>query len=379
MEQRVDDIARYRDEFPSTAACVHFNHAGVGPLSRRCTEAVAGFLADGRDFGTLRYATWERRADEVRAASARLVGAQADEIAFCAGTSDGLSLLATGFPWKPGDSVVSVAGEFPANVYPWWGLAGRGVETRMAALVDDRLTVDAIRAVTDRSTRIVSVSAVDFSRGQRRPLAALGEFCRERGILFCVDAIQAIGALEIDVGRDGIDCFAADGHKWLCAPEGLGLFFLSRRWLEHVRPQRLGWKSVTDQGRYLPYHFELKPEAAKFECGSFNFVGIHALGAAVDLVLEIGAARMERRVLAVTDTLHAALAEAGMAVLATYPPSERSGITTVAAPDSPEAALARLLRAGVVASPRGGGVRLSPHFYSDADDVARCVEALAES
>ena len=303
--------------------------------------------------------------------------AHADEIAFCAGTSDGLSMLATGFPWTRGDSIVTAAGEFPANVYPWWGLADRGVETRMADLIDDRLTVDAIAKVVDRSTRVVSVSAVDFSRGQRRPLAAIGEYCRERGILFCVDAIQALGALAIDVEHDGIDCFAADGHKWLCAPEGFGLFFLSRRWLERVQPQRLGWKSVTDQGRYLPYHFELKPDAAKFECGSFNFLGIAALGAAIDLVLEIGPATMERRVLAVTEMVRSALDEAGMEVLGPGARSEWSGITTVRVAGTPEAAAARLRQRDVMVSPRGGGIRLSPHFYSSADDVARCIAGLA--
>jgi len=371
------DIERWRAEFPSTASCVHFNHAGVGPLSRRCAEAAASFLRDGRDHGTLRYAVWEQRGEEVRAAAARLIGAHGDEIAFCAGTSDGLSLLATGFPWSRGDSVVSAAGEFPANVYPWWGLAEHGVETRMAELIDDRLTVEAIAAVTDRTTRIVSVSAVDFSRGQRRPLAAIAEFCLARGILFCVDAIQALGALDLDVARDGIDCLAADGHKWLCGPEGFGIFYLSRRWLERVRPQRLGWKSVTDQGRYLPYHFELKAEAAKFECGSFNFLGIHALGAAIDLVLEIGPAAMERRVLEVTAIVRDALAERGLAVLGGYPRAEWSGITTAAVRGAPSEVVARLAAQAIVASPRGGGVRLSPHFYSNADDVARCAAALA--
>ncbi|HEY2388620.1 MAG TPA: aminotransferase class V-fold PLP-dependent enzyme [Candidatus Binatia bacterium] len=372
------DIERWRGEFPSTASCVHFNHAGVGPLSRRCADAASAFVGDGRDHGTLRYAAWEQRGEEVRAACARMIGARADEIAFCAGTSDGLSLLATGFPWSRGDSVVSAAGEFPANVYPWWGLAEQGVETRMAELIDDRLTLDAIAAVTDGTTRVVSVSAVDFSRGQRRPLAAIAEFCRARGILFCVDAIQALGALELDVARDGIDCLASDGHKWLCAPEGLGVFYLSRPWLERVRPQRLGWKSVTDQGRFLPYHFELKTEAAKFECGSFNFLGIHALGAAVDLVLEIGPGAMERRVLEVTAMLRDALAERRLAVLGGYPRGEWSGITAVGVAGPPERSVARLAARGIVASPRGGGVRLSPHFYSNADDVARCVAALAD-
>ena len=369
-----------REQFPSTAACVHFNHAGVAPVSRRVADAVASFIADARDFGTLHYGAWERRAEEVRAAAARLVGAAADELAFVASTSDGLSILATGFPWTHGDSVVTAAGEFPANVYPWWGLSARGVETRMAAVgAGGCLDVDAIAAVVDGSTRVVSVSAVDFARGQRRPLAAIGEFCRQRGILLCVDAIQALGALTIDVVRDGIDCLAADGHKWLCAPEGCGVLYLSRRWLDRVRPERLGWKSVTDQGRYLPYHFELKPEAAKFECGSFNFLGIVALGAAIDLVLEIGPDAMERRVLDVTDMLRAALRDAGYEILSPRDEAERSGITTVRSARAPELAVARLRHAGIVASPRGGGVRLSPHFYSDAEDVARCVRALDAS
>jgi cysteine desulfurase/selenocysteine lyase len=369
----------WRKEFPSTAACVHFNHAGVAPVSRRVADAVAAFIADARDFALLHYAAWERRAEDVRAAAARLVGANADEIAFVASTSDGLSILATGFPWQAGDSVVTAAGEFPANVYPWWGLAERGVETRMAATRGDRLTLDAIAAVVDDSTRVVSVSAVDFARGQRRPLAAIGDFCRRRGILFCVDAIQALGALTLDVERDGIDCLAADGHKWLCAPEGCGVLYLSRRWLERVRPQRLGWKSVTNQGRYLPYHFELKPEAAKFECGSFNFLGIFALGAAVDLLLEVGPRAMERRVLAVTEMLRAALRDAGHEILSPGEREEWSGITTVACAGAPEVVVAKLRAAGVIASPRGGGVRLSPHFYSDATDVARCVAALPGS
>ncbi len=369
-------LAAWRREFPSTAACVHFNHAGVAPVSRRVADAVDAFIADARDVGTLHYPAWERRGDEVRAAAARLVGGAADEIAFVGGTSDGLSIVATGFPWTRGDSVVTAAGEFPANVYPWWGLADRGVETRMAEIVGGRLTVDAVAAQVDRSTRVVSVSAVDFARGQRRPLAVLGELCRKRGILFCVDAIQALGALDIDVERDAIDCLAADGHKWLCAPEGCGVLYVSQRWVDRLRPQRLGWKSVTNQGRYLPYHFDLKPEAAKFECGSFNFLGISALGAAIDLVLEIGTLAMERRVLAVTELLRAALHDAGNEILSPDGRDEWSGITTVGCAAAPEAEVARLRAAGIIASPRGGGVRLSPHFYSDEEDVARCVDAL---
>ncbi|MCC6850329.1 MAG: aminotransferase class V-fold PLP-dependent enzyme [Deltaproteobacteria bacterium] len=365
-----------RDQFPVTAACVYFDHAGVAPISRCVADAVAAFVADARDFARLRYPAWEARAEAVRAGAARLIGASPEEIAFVASTSDGLSGIATALDWRAGESVVAVDGEFPANVYPWWALRRIGVETRLAPTVDGRLSVDAIAALVDDTTRVVSVSAVDFATGHRRPLAAIAELCRRRGLLFCVDAIQALGAVRIDVEREGIDALAADGHKWLCAPEGCGLLYVSRRWLDRLVPQRIGWKSVVDAGRYLPYHFDLKAEAQKFECGSSNFLAIHALGAAIDLMFELGIDAVERRVAAVTTTLRAALAERGFRLMSPDGAHERAGITTVAVGDTPEAVVRRLRAAGVLASPRGGGVRLSPHCYCDDDDIARCLAAL---
>lgn len=366
-----------RDEFPVTAECVYFDHAGVAPVSRRVADAVAAFIVDARDYARLHYPAWEARAETVRADAARLLGATAEEVAFVASTSDGLSSVATGLDWRPGDSVVAVDGEFPANVYPWWALRRLGVETRLAATANGRLTVDAIAALVDRTTRVVSVSAVDFATGQRRPLAAIAELCRRRDVLFCVDGIQALGALSVDVERDGIDALAADGHKWLCAPEGCGVLYVSRRWLDRVTPQRVGWKSVVDASRYLPYHFELKPDAQKFECGSTNFLAIHALGAAIDLVFAVGIETIERRVLALTDTLRTALVARGFTLVSPGALDERSGITTLLTPEAPDAVVRRLRAACVLASARGGGVRLSPHYYCNDDDVARCLEVLA--
>jgi len=367
----------WRTEFPVTSACVYFDHAGVAPVSRRVAAAVEAFIADARDFGRLHYPAWEARAEVVRAAAARLINAAIEEVAFVASTSDGLSAIATALDWKPGDTVVAVDGEFPANVYPWWALGRLGVKTRLAPVVDGRLTVDAVAALIDDSTRVVSVSAVDFATGQRRPLAALAELCRRRDVLFCVDAIQALGALRIDVERDGIDALAADGHKWLCAPEGCGILYVSRRWLDRLMPQRIGWKSVVDSSRYLPYHFELKQDAQKFECGSLNFLAIYALGAALDLVADAGVDVIEQRVLAVTARLRDGLAAQGLALVSPDTTAERSGITTVRTIEPADAVVRRLRSAAVLASPRGGGVRFSPHFYCNEDDVARCLDVLA--
>jgi selenocysteine lyase/cysteine desulfurase len=365
-----------RDEFPVTTRCVYFDHAGVAPVSRRVSDAVTAFIVDARDFGRLHYPAWEARAETVRAGAARLLNATPAEVAFVASTSDGLSTIATAIDWRPGDSVVAVDGEFPANVYPWWALERLGVRTRLAAPHDGRVTPDAIAALIDDTTRVVSVSAVDFATGQRRSLGAIGDVCRRRGVLFCVDAIQALGALRIDVERDGIDALAADGHKWLCAPEGCGVLYVSHRWLEHLVPQRVGWKSVVDASRYLPYHFHLKPDAQKFECGSLNFLAIHALGAAIDLVFDAGVDAIERRLLALTAELREALATHDFELLSPPHAAERSGITTVRTVEAPEEVVRRMRRVGVLASPRGGGVRLSPHFYCNEDDIVRCLEAL---
>ena len=365
-----------RDQFPVTRECVYFDHAGVAPVSCRVADAVGRFIADARDHARLHYPAWEARTEEVRASAARLIGAAADEVAFVASTSDGLSSIATAVDWRPGNSIVAVDGEFPANVYPWWALRPLGVETRLAPIVDGRLTVDAIAQSMDATTRVVSVSAVDFATGHRRPLAAIAELCRSRGVLFCVDAIQALGAVRIDVERDGIDALAADGHKWMCAPEGCGLLYVSRRWLDKLVPQRVGWKSVVDASRYLPYHFELKADAQKFECGSANFLAIHALGAAIDLLFDLGVDAIEARVLALTAALREAVAANGMRLVSPHGAGECAGITTVATSEVPEVVVRRLRAARVLASPRGGGVRLSPHFYCDGDDIARCVEAL---
>jgi selenocysteine lyase/cysteine desulfurase len=243
--------------------------------------------------------------------------------------------------------------------------------------VNGRLTVEAVAALLDSTTRVVSVSAVDFVTGQRRPLAAIGELCRRRDVLFCVDGIQALGALRIDVERCGIDALAADGHKWLCAPEGCGILYVSRRWLDRLRPQRLGWKSVIDQGRYLPYHFDLKADAQKFECGSLNFLGIHALGGALDLLFDVGIDEVERRVVERTTQLRDGVKRLGLGLVSPGDPAELSGITTVTTPESADAVVRRLREAGVLASARGGGVRFSPHFYADEADVERCLSVIA--
>jgi len=311
----------------------------------------------------------------VRSAFARLVGGEPTGVAFVRNTSEGLSLVASGWEWKQGDNVIVVADEYPANVYPWWGLARWGVETRFVQRRDLRFNVDDVAALADDRTRAVSVSAVDWQSGFRADLTSIGSFCRERDILFCVDGIQAVGAVCVDVAAAGIDCLAVGGHKWLLAPEGCGGLFISKRVIARLQPAVLGWKSVTDAGRYLPYHFDLRPDAARVEAGSPAHLGINALGAALDLLLEVGPKAIEQRILEITEKLAEGLRSRGATIVSPWGSGERSGILNFRLGDT-KALHTSLTRSGIVSRMRMEGVRLAPHFYNDETDVDRVLDAV---
>jgi selenocysteine lyase/cysteine desulfurase len=370
------DWAQWREDFPSAARVVHMNHAGISPLPRRVAAAIQSFADDALMLDPATYQRWEARAAAARAAAARLIGARAQEIAFVRNTSEGLSLVASGLHWQPGDNVVTVAEEYPSNVYPWFGLQRLGVETRLLARPGVRFGADDIAALIDRRTRVLAVSAVDWQSGFRVDLAALAELCRAREVLFVVvDAIQAVGALGVDVAACGIDVLAAGGHKWLLAPEGCGMLFVSDRVVERIYPVVLGWKSVRNPGVYLPYHFELRADAARLEPGSAPHLALHAFGTALDLLLEIGPAAIEARVLDITDRLIEGLERLGATILSPGARAERSAILTFVLGDTP-ALHAALTEAGIIARPRLGGIRLAPHFYNDADDIARVLDVV---
>jgi selenocysteine lyase/cysteine desulfurase len=207
-------------------------------------------------------------------------------------------------------------------------------------------------------------------------LQPLGEFCHQRGIIFCVDGIQGVGALQLDVEREGIDCLAVGGHKWLLAPEGHGCLFISRRVTERIGSVLHGWKSVTDADTYLPYHFTPRPDAAKFEPGSPSVLGTYALGAAIDLLLEVGPDHIEARLMELTERLAIGLRSRGAEIVSPWGTGERSGIVVFRLGDDPQRLCTELIRQGFIVRVRSGGIRVAPHFYNNEDDIDRLLAAL---
>ena len=371
--------ARTRSFFPVTREIAYLDHAGVAPISTRVEEKLARFAGEASRRGALRYDDfYDAEIERVRGRAAQLLGARPEEVAFVKNTTEGLGLVAVGLDWRRGDQVVTCDLEYPSNVYPWWSLRQRGIETVMLRGRDGRLPFEAVeQALSSRRVRLLALSSVEFGSGARNDLEALGKLCRERGVLFCVDAIQSLGCLPLDVERCGIDFLAADGHKWLLSVEGCGVFYCSRRVLDLVTPRIVGWRSVADNRDFDRYHLDLQPGAGRFEEGTPNTAGIFALGAAIDLLLELGIDAIGRRVLELTERLVEGLTRRGARLLSPRGPREASGIVSFRVGDEPPArSVERLREQGVLVVERRGGVRASPHFYNDETDLERLLEAL---
>ncbi len=364
-------------EFPITGRWTFLNHAGVAPISARAAEAIKVFAQQARDDAYLT-GHWYRRAEKVRRLSARLINAAPEEIAFVKNTSEGLAFVANGLDWKPGDLIVSSSVEYPSNVYPWMEVARRyGVKHVMVPEKSGRIEVeDILAAASAGPTRLLALSQVEYASGFRHDLEVIGKFCRSRGIYLCVDGIQACGALPVDVQRMNIDFLSADGHKWMLGPEGAGFFFCRRELLGQLHPE-IGWMNVINADDYGHYDFTLKPDARRFECGSYNIPGLLGLGASLELLLEVGMETITVRLLALTDYLCERLTDKGYQVVSSRKAGEQSGIVSFISRGQDQRELVgRLQTQGIVIVLRENRLRASPHFYNSLADMDRLVDAL---
>lgn len=367
------EVLRYRAEFPVTRHCTYLNHAAFSPGSARVIEAVQDFFARAQeDPGEqFLYGLFAMEA-EVKALAAHLMGAaRPDEIALVAGTAVGINTAANSLPLAPGDNVLVVDGDYPANIYPWLNLAPRGVLTKFVPSKDGGVDLDLLESRIDRRTRAVALSSAMFATGFKCDLAAVGALCRQRDLFFVVDAIQTLGAFPLDVQACSIDFLACSAYKWLLGVPGIGMLYCRHETLGRLQPGAyVGAESVVDPFAYLDYNFTLQDSAERFATGMPNFVGIAGLRAALGLLLEIGVEQIGERILQVTDVLIADLQERGYRVLSNLERPHRSGIVLVEVP-RPQEAQARLEESKVVTSLRGAGLRVSPHFYNTEDEVRR--------
>jgi Selenocysteine lyase len=372
--------ARLQDEFPLDTGLAYLNHAAVAPWPKSASDAVVRFAVENSRIGATHYPRWLSVEDQPRHNRAQMINAPAaTDIALCKNTSEALSMVAAGIDWREGDEVVITSQEFPSNRIVWEALKDRGVTLRVADIDRADATPEgAIEDALNERTRLVSVSSVQYGTGLRIDAEHLGALCRSQGILFCLDAIQSAGAEPLDVQACCVDFAMADGHKWMLGPEGLAFFYVSPEWRQRLKLYEFGWHMVADRGNYDRKDWEPAPDARRFECGSPNLLGAHALEASTHLLLEVGLEQVRERI----DQRMAHLASgldqiSGVVPVTPESPARRLGIYTVSVAGMDNRKLCQeLANENVICANRGGGIRFSPHFYTPYAALEQALDTL---
>jgi selenocysteine lyase/cysteine desulfurase len=358
----------FHDEFAQARDLRYLNHAAVGPWPKRTAAAVQKFAAENVLLGARDYPDWMKVEQRLRERLARVLNAPStDDIALVKNTSEALSFVAFGLDWKAGDNVVISDEEFPSNRVVWEALKPQGVEVIQVSL-QGADPEGALLAACGPRTRLLSISSVQFATGTRVDIERLGQGLKQRGVLFCVDAIQHIGALPFDVQASQCDFAMADGHKWMCSPEGLGVFYCRAELRPQLQLHEFGWHMLEHSGDYQRDQWQPAASAQRFECGSPNTLGVMALDASLSLLEEVGIDQIGK---AVTDRvmwLEEGLSTIdGVRLHSTRTAERRSGILTFSVDHIPAADVwQQLMRNQVVCLPRGPGIRFSPHFYTQS-------------
>ena len=365
-------------EFPLKKDLIHLNHAAVSPLPQRTTNAIIQFAQENTRQGSLNYSRWMETETELRKKIVNIVNAHSvDDIALLKNTSEALSVVAYGLDWRKGDNIVSSNQEFPSNRIVWESLANKGVELRTANF-NDTSPEDNIINLCDSQTRLVAVSSIQYASGYQTDLQKLGEYCRTNDILFCVDAIQSVGAVKFDVQAIGADFAMADGHKWMLGPEGLAFFYCHPNSRDKLKLNQFGWHMTEDYLNFDAQKWKIASSSRKFECGSPNMLGIHALNASLSLLLDYGMDNVEGALLNKVEFFMDYIKRSNNYNLLTLAKPDRYGGIVTFEHNKLDAneLFSQLSNQGILCAMRGGGVRFSPHFYTPSDCLHRAIDIL---
>jgi len=376
----LQDEASRLEAFPVCRKVIFLAHAGVTALPRAVADAMVHATREASE-APPDFPGVFRHIQQTRAVAARFLGAHPEEIALLGPTSLGLSLVANGIPWQPGDEVICHGSDYPANVYPWLGLRERGVTVR--TLEPERpgeITPELIEAALTPRTRLVALASCHFVSGYRIDVDAIGRLLHARGVLFCLDAIQTLGAFPLNV--EHVDFLSADAHKWMLGPCAIGIVYVKRAHFGLLRPTLLGAENVKAPHYIAQNEIRFPETAARYEPGALNTVGIYGMRAALELLAECGIEAVAARILRLRAHLVEGLRPLGFEL---YGPAEgpnASGITSFTHPHASMAGLFRQLEsAGIIASLRHNRagqelLRLSPHFYNTEAELDRALEVL---
>jgi selenocysteine lyase/cysteine desulfurase len=381
------EVCEIRREFPALDRYTYFATNGLGVLPLRTVTALQGRLDGYARNGVIAAIMGNAPlVDEARRRTAGLLGCEASEIAFSRNTSEGILWVAHSLPLQPGDEVLAVQGEYPATVLPWMARESRGVVTRLLAQRDRRLTPAMVAEAWTPRTRVLSVSFVQFNSGFRTDLRGLAEVVHQRGGLLLCDAIQGLGALQLDVREAGVDFLTAGTHKWLLGLQGLGIFYCRRALLDQLEPLHVATGSLVvdadPDDPEAPYDQRLVGEARRFEEGTRNYIAIAALNESLGLIEEIGSERIEARIRELTDYLVHEVERRGCRVESPRGPDEWSGIVLFTPPAGGPSArdlVDTMHGQRIVINAHEGCIHMGVHFYNTTEEIDRVLRVMDES
>jgi selenocysteine lyase/cysteine desulfurase len=368
-----------RSLFPAATQYTYLNSAAVSPMPSTAIVAINKQLADVAANGSEHYQNWINTKERARALAAEMLNVRPEQIAFLRNTSDGFASIANGLKWEPGDNIVSFEREFPANYYAWRRIRDEyNVELRLCPERDGRIDMDEFVSLIDSNTRVVAISSVQYASGFRADLERIGQAVRAVDALFCVDIIQGFGSIVYDLPAEHVDAACGASHKWLCAPEGCGLMYLSDRARERVKPTLVGWISVETPWDFEDREQPFKSTALAWESGTGTSSLFYGLEQSLQLIRDTGTGKIEQYLGGLTDHLCERLGTKDYDIISSRADGEKSPIVCVKHRGGVGCSeiSERLQAEKIIVSPRGDRLRISPHFYNNLEDIERLVDAL---
>ncbi|NNE97433.1 MAG: aminotransferase class V-fold PLP-dependent enzyme [Pyrinomonadaceae bacterium] len=368
-----------RNLFPILKNYTYLNSAAVAPISILTIGAVVSQLRDVSENGSSNYNDWVATKDRARSIIAEMLSVRQEQVAFLRNTSDGFASVAGGLVWNKGDNIVTFAKEFPANFYPWRRIRDKyGVELRLCEEREGRIDMDEFIGLIDANTKLVSISAVQFSSGFRADLEKIGNAARAVDALFAVDIIQALGTMPFDLPAQKVDIASSASHKWLCSPEGCGILYLSDRARERVEPTLVGWISVEDPWNFDDYEQSYKPNALAWESGTGTASLFYGLEESLKFINRIGATTIQRYLEELTDRFCELLPKDRYHIVSSRAPGEKSQIVCIQNKSglTSNDVFNHLNERNIVISPRGDRIRIAPHFFNNTEDIQKLIDNL---
>jgi cysteine desulfurase/selenocysteine lyase len=360
---------------PAVSNWTYLNAAACGLSPQFSKTGSEKWWNDKLTNGSVNYHTWEDDALEIKAKFGKLINAEKEEIACVMNTSEGLNFAINGMDFGKGDNVIVNKYDFPSNFLPWLALKQKGVEVRLMEVIDNRIPVESIQEKIDENTRAISISSVQFKNGFRSDLKAIGEVCKEYNAYFVVDAIQSLGALEMDVKRYGIDILCTSSYKWLLGPDGVGFLYCSKDIMDEISTTNIGWMSTPDPWSF-PTELELMETAQKFESGTLPWALLYSMDPILDFFHRVQVKNITEHVFGLLDYLIEELEALHVDIVSSLRENERSCILVFDVRNREK--LAELYQSRKVRISLRDGIRVAPHIYNNEEDITRLVSILKE-